>query len=400
VSGAIALKQQVAAQIDADARRWEALSRAIHAHPEVAFEEHETVRRLLDALRAGPAVRIEEGTGGLPTAFRASVGAEAGPASGGPAIGIVCEYDAVPGMGHACGHNLIAAGAVAALAGLATVSDHLPGRVTVIGSPAEEGRGGKIILAERGAYDGLAAVLQAHPADRHRLSGPTIGMATVEVEFRGVAAHVGSANDRGVNALDAVLQLFNGLNAMRQQVRDGCRLYGIITRGGSAVNTIPDHTAAVIGVRAPAEAYLLDLVARVDACARGAAVATGCRVSVTQPPHSYYPPMKLNRTLGRLLGDTLRGLGEAVDDFPSGFEGYANDVAAVSRLAPAALLNYKIGPVGLAEHSQAFRDAAASDAGQRGMLLSAKTMALAAIDLLTDPALLHRVRREFDQEDG
>jgi metal-dependent amidase/aminoacylase/carboxypeptidase family protein len=283
------------------------------------------------------------------------------------------------------------------LAGLAPIASALAGRVVVIGSPAEEGRGGKIILSERGAYAGLDAVLQAHPCDRHRLSGPTIGKATLSIEFHGVAAHVGSANDRGVNALDAVLQLFNGVNAMRQQVRDGCRLYGIIRQGGDSLNTIPDHTIAEIGARAQTEAYLEALLQRVEACARGAALATGCTVSIERPALSYYPPMKLNRALGRLLGETLRGLGEEVDDFPPGFEGYANDAAAVSRLAPVALLNYKIGRAGLAEHSLEFMEAAATDGGERGMLLATKTIALAAIDLLTDPAALRRVRDEFER---
>jgi amidohydrolase len=392
VSDAIELKRRAVAEIEAEAPRLSALSRDIHAHPEIAFEEHGTVGRLLAYARSLPSVETEEGVGGLPTAFRARVGDNPG-----PTIGVICEFDAVPGTGHSCGHNLIAAGAMGVLAGLAPIASALPGRVVVIGSPAEEGHGGKIILAERGVYDGLAAVLQAHPCDRHRLSGPTIGKATLAIEFRGMAAHVGSANDRGVNALDAVLQLFNGLNAMRQQVRDGCRLYGIITRGGSSLNTIPDHTAAEIGVRAQIEDYLEALLHRVEACARGAALATGCTVSIERPPLAYYPPMKLNRTLGRLLGASLRGLGEDVDDFPPGFEGYANDVAAVSRVAPAALLNYKIGRLGLAEHSAEFMEAAASDDGQRGMLLSAKTMAVAAIALLSEATVLERVQAEFQR---
>lgn len=388
-------EQAIVSRIDAESSALIALSRELHAHPELAFEEHESVRRLLGYLRRHAGVTIEEGAGGLPTAFRASVGAASG-----PTIGIICEYDALAGLGHGCGHNLIAASAVAVLAGLSAQTQTLGGRVMVIGSPAEEGKGGKLILAERGVYDGLAAVLQTHPADRHRLSGPTIGMATLQVEFRGRAAHVGSANDRGINALDAVLQLFNAMNAMRQQVRDGCRLYGIITRGGDALNTIPDHTAAAIGVRAQTEEYLRELLERVEACAQGAAAATGCTVSIERPPHSYYPPMRLNRTLGRLMRETLTGLGERVEDFPPGFEGYANDVGAVSRLAPAALLNYRIGRTGIAEHSIEFRDAAVSDEGHRGMILAAKTMALAARALLADPPLRARVHAEFEQGDA
>ena len=368
------------------------LSRDIHAHPEHAYQEHESVRRLLDFLRVYPLVRIEEGTAGLPTAFRAWVGADSG-----PTIGIICEYDAVPGLGHGCGHNLIATSAVAVLAGLVLIADRLPGKVMIIGSPAEEGAGGKIVMVERGTYDGLAAVLQTHPCDRHRLSGPTIGKASLKIEFHGLASHAGSANDRGINALDAVLQMFNAINAFRQQMRDGCRIHGIITHGGDSVNTIPDHTAAEISARAPTESYLEELLGRVEACANAAAWATGCTVSIARPPLSYYPPMKLNRTLGLLLAEHLKLLGEEVEGFPPGSEGYANDVGAVSRVAPAALLNYRIGRLGIAEHSKEFLDAAVSEEGHRGMLLAAKTMALTAIDLLENPASIARVREEFEK---
>jgi len=386
------LRGAVLAALDAEAARLGALSRDLHAHPEYAYAEHASVARILAALRDRPRIAIEEGTGGLPTAFRAWTGAASG-----SAVGIICEYDAVPGLGHACGHNLIAASAVGALLGLETIADHLPGRVVVIGSPAEEGGGGKIALVQRGAYDGLDAVLQTHPCDRHRLSGPTIGMTALKVAFHGRAAHAGSANDRGINALDAMILLFSSLNAFRQQMRDGARIHGVITHGGENPNTIPDYTAAEIWVRAADETYLEELAARVEACAQGAATATGCRAEIERPLLSHYRPMRLNRTLGRLLGDTLAGLGEQVEDFPPGFEGYANDVGAVSRVAPAALLNYKIGPEGLAEHSQAFMEAAASDDGQRGMLLAAKTMALAALVLLHDPGQRAQVRAEFEQ---
>jgi len=391
IPGMTELRPAVLAALEAEAGGLIQLSRELHAHPEYAYAEHASVARILAALRGRPHVVIEEGTAGLETAFRAWTGTAAS-----PAIGLICEYDAVPGLGHACGHNLIAASAVGALLALASVSDRLPGRVVVIGSPAEEGGGGKILLVRRNAYDGLDAVLQTHPCDRHRLSGPTIGMAALTIAFHGRAAHAGSANDRGINALDAMIVLFSSVNAFRQQMRDGARIHGVITHGGEKPNTIPAYTAAEIWVRATDEAYLEDLAAHVEACAQGAATATGCRAEIQRPPSAHYPPMRLNRTLGRLLGDTLTGLGERVEDFPPGFEGYANDVGAVSHIAPTALLNYKIGPEGLAEHSQVFLEAAASDDGHRGMLLAASTVALAAVTLLHDPVRRAQVRAEFE----
>lgn len=354
------------------------------------FADHETVRRLLTFLRARPGIEVAAPIAGLPTAFRATVG------RGEPAIGIVSEYDAVPGQGHSGGHNLIAAAGALALAGLSAVADRLPGRVVLVGSPAEEGAGGKFILVEAGAYEGLAEILQTHPADRHRLSGPTIGKADLDVAFRGRAAHVGSANDRGVNALDAVLQTFSAVHAIRQHLRDGTRVYGIVSHGGDMLNTILDFAAAEFGVRAADEAYLREVVERVRRCAEAAALATGCAAEITSPPRSYYPPMKRNRALAEIMADGLRDLGEAVADAPAGHEGYANDIGAVSRIVPAALLNYAIGPPGLAEHSPAFLAAAASDDGHRGMVLAAKTMILAALRLLEVPAALGRVCAEFE----
>lgn len=389
------LRRAVIGKLDDEAPRLIALSRELHAHPEYAYEEHESVRRILGVLRQFPRITIEEGTAGLPTAFRAWIGSAPS-----PAIGVICEYDAVFGLGHGCGHNLIAASAAGVLLALEGVADRLPGRVVIIGSPAEEGGGGKLQMVERGAYDGLAAVLQTHPADRHRLSGPTIGMAGLKIEFHGRAAHAGSANDQGINALDAMILFFSSVNALRQQMRDGSRIHGVITHGGVRPNTIPDFTAAEVWVRAGDEAYLDRLLARVEACAQGAATATGCRVAITRPALTHYPPMLLNRTLARLLGATLESLGETVEGFPPGFEGYANDVGAVSRVAPAALLNYKIGSAGIAEHSREFLDTAASAEGHQGMLLAAKAMALAALDLLWDPGLLREVRAEYERAMG
>ena len=309
------VRQAVLAQIDAESAPLVALSPDLHAHPELAFEEHESVRRLLGYLRRHQG--IHDRGRNRRAADRLS---RLGRAASGPTIGIVCEYDALAGLGHGCGHNLIATAAVAVLAGLAPQAATLSGRVIVIGSPAEEGKGGKLDPGASAApTTGWPRCCRPTPRDRHRLSGPTIGMAR-STSRSGVGRRTSAARTTaGINALDALMQLFNAMNAMRQQVRDGCRLYGIITRGGDAVNTIPDHTAAEIGVRAPDEDYLRELLERVEACARGAATADGV--------HGWRSSGRRSRTIRRCgstgrsagsLGDTLSSLGEPVEDFPPG----------------------------------------------------------------------------------
>ena len=253
------------------------LSRAIHAKPEIAFQEREAVLRLTEFLESA-GFAVERGYRGVETSYRGDARGR-GP---GPTVAILAEYDALPELGHGCGHNLIAMIGTAAAVGVQSVLDSLPGTLAAIGTPAEEGGGGKVALLRAGGFDGVDTAMMIHPTSGRSLAGRhSLASNRVMVEFRGRAAHAASQPDQGINALDGILQLFNNVNAMRQQLRPDARVHGIITNGGSAANVIPDYAAARFSVRALDRRYQQEVLRRFIACAEGAAKATGTELVLT-----------------------------------------------------------------------------------------------------------------------
>jgi len=372
-----------------------AISRYLHANPEVAYEEHKAAAHLADFLeRQG--FRVERHVGGLPTAFRAACGAPAGAA---PTIVFLAEYDALPGLGHACGHNLIASGSVGAALGARALLDHVAGRILVVGCPAEERGGGKITLARAGLFDGCAAAMLVHPSNRTEIVKLALGMRPLRVEFFGRASHAAAAPHQGANALDAVLIAFSAIGALRQQVRSDARIHGIITHGGDAPNIIPAYAAARFMVRALDRDSLEELSRRVVACFEGAAAATGCRLKV-EPEGGDYEPFLPNRALGALFRRNLEALGIAVDQGPEDKELGSTDVGNVSWVAPTLHPTLAICGPQASCHMPAFAEAAVSDAGHAGMLAAAKAMAMTAADLLADQAAREAVRGEFGAARG
>ncbi|HYB72310.1 MAG TPA: M20 family metallopeptidase [Candidatus Sulfotelmatobacter sp.] len=372
-----------------------AISRYLHANPEVAYGEEKAAAHLTGYLeRQG--FRVERHVGGLPTAFRATFGAPAGTA---PAIAFLAEYDALPGLGHACGHNLIATGSVGAALGARALLDRVPGRIVVAGCPAEERGGGKIALARAGLFDGCAAAMLVHPSNRTEIVKLALGMRPLRVEFFGRASHAAAAPHQGVNALDGVLLAFAAIGALRQQVRSDARIHGIIVHGGEAPNIIPAYAAARFMVRALDREYLEELSRRVVACFEGAAAATGCRLKV-EPEGADYQPFLPNRALGALFRRNLEALGVPVDQGPEDSELGSTDVGNVSWVAPTLHPTVAIcGPEATC-HMPAFAEAAASDRGHAGMLAGAKAMAMTAADLLGDQAARDAVRSEFSAARG
>ncbi|MDR7523454.1 MAG: amidohydrolase [Armatimonadota bacterium] len=255
---------RILAAIDAASDDLIALARRIHATPEVGFQEHRAAAWLTETLeRHG--FRVERGVAGLPTAFRAEVGTQRH-----PAVAILAEYDALPEIGHACGHNLISTAAVAAGIGLAALREQLPGTAVVLGTPAEEGGGGKVIMLERGAFQGIDAAMMFHPAGYTLATRPSLASYRLAVRFTGKAAHAAAAPHEGTNALDALIQTFVAIGLLRQQTRDDARIHGIITYGGAAPNIIPDRAEALFTVRAADGGYALEVLHRVIHCAEGA----------------------------------------------------------------------------------------------------------------------------------
>ena len=377
-------------RIDGERDALFALSLALHADPETAYQEHRASERLATFL-GERGFTVERPYGGLATAFRAQAAGQ----RDGPTIAILAEYDALPDIGHACGHNLIAMIGAAAAIGVREVLGELAGRIAAIGTPAEEGGGGKVALARAGAFRDVAAAMMVHPSSR-TLSGRTsLASNRVELEFHGQAAHAAAQPDRGINALDGLIQTFNAVNAMRQQLRPDARVHGIVTSGGSAANIIPEYAAGQFSVRARDRVYQQEVLRRFIACAEGAAAATGTTVKVTVNENGGYENMVPSTPLADRWAEHVRTLGievmQSVDDERMG----STDMGNVSQIIPAVHPYIAIAPEGTPGHSTAFRDAAATPAALANAIAAAKALALVAVDLLEDPNLLARAQAEF-----
>src|ERR671922_188429 len=376
-----AAKDLIGPAVDALASDLETLSRQIHHHPELGYHEVKAAAWLTEFLDKH-GFKLERGVAGIDTAFRATIDTGEG-----PTIAILCEYDALPGLGHACGHNVIAAAGAGAGAALAAVRDRLPkGRVQVIGTPAEEGGGGKIRLIKAGVFNHVDAAMMIHGFDRWILHQDLLGIVRTGFEFTGKAAHASADPWEGVNALDAVIQTFNNVSMLRQQIRPEARIHGIVNDGGAAPNIIPEFAAATFYVRAAELDYMWALQKRVIACAEGAAKATGCALKVLQQPDNAYEPMKRNATLLELFRANARTFG--VVESPESRERMgSSDVGNVSQVIPAIQPMVQIAPEGTPIHSRAFEEAAVRPLARDGMLASAKIMAMTTCDLLANPAV-------------
>jgi len=383
-----AVKEAIAQAVDSLGDELEALSHQIHAHPELGYEEVKACGWLTDFL-ARKGFKVETGVAGVATAFRATIETGAG-----PTIAILCEYDALPGIGHACGHNVIATSGAGAGAALAAAKAQLPkGRILVIGTPAEEGGGGKVKLIQGGVFKDVDCAMMIHGFDRTLLHQDLLGIVRATFEYTGKAAHASVDPWAGINALDACIQTFNAISMLRQQVRPECRIHGIITSGGAAANIIPEHAAATFYVRAPRIDTMWELYKRVVACAEGAARAAGAGLKVTQHD-TVYEPMNSNKVLLDLFAANMKTAG-LVEGEPIPDRLGSSDVGNVSQVIPTIQPMVAIAPLGTAIHSRAFADAAVKPLARAGLLAAAKTMAMTTLDLLEEPALAQRAKEEF-----
>lgn len=363
------------------------LARRIHATPEVGFQEMKASQWLSETLeRHG--FQVQRGIADLPTAFRA----ERAGRSGGPTVAFLAEYDALPEIGHACGHNLICTGALGAGIGLAAVASQIPGKVLVLGTPAEEGGAGKVLMLERGAFAGVDVALMFHPADYTLTTRSSLASYRLKVKFSGKAAHAAAKPDEGINALDALVQMFVNIGLLRQQLRDDARVHGIITYGGAAPNIIPDRAEASFSVRATDSAYAATALEKVINCGRAGAQATGA--AFEYETKKGYEAMKPNRPLAESLQHHLEELGWPVDAPPERTRMGSTDMGDVSQKLPALHPYLTIGK-NLVGHSVGFREAARSDQGFQAMLTAAKALALTGLDVMTNSGFLEQVRADF-----
>ncbi len=387
-----ALREKVLRAIDDATGDILAVSRFIHAHPEIAMEEVTSSQAVATMLeRYGFATA--RGIADLPTAFRAEKG------QGAPRIAFLSEYDALPGLGHACGHNLIACAAMGAGIGLAAALDDVAGTIVVFGTPAEEAVGGKVIMARHGAFEDIDAALGAHPGTNEATvptepgSGLSLAVSTVVMEFHGRAAHAAADPFNGINALNAVIETFNGINALRQHVTPDARIHGIITHGGDAPNIVPEYARAVFYVRAATVRAMEQLVAKVKRVAEGAGEMTGARLAWSRPEEPY-TDMITNYTLARRVRRHFDDLGLHMPHPRLGEALGSTDWGNVSYLVPSVETGFPITERVIPWHSAQVVAAADSDLGYRNMLLAAKAMALAGLDLLMDGGLLRSVKEE------
>lgn len=390
------LRRRVVDAIDDASDDLISLSRFIHANPEIALEEIKSSAACAGFLESR-GFNVERGVADLPTAFRADR------SSGhGPTIAFLSEYDALPGIGHGCGHNLIAVAGIGAGLGLSASIGHIPGTVSVFGTPAEEAVGGKIIMAEAGLFDGVDAAMGAHPSTSEAYcptiegSGNALACRTVRMAFFGRPAHAAADPYNGVNALNAVIEVFNGINALRQHVKGDARIHGIITHGGDVANVVPHYASAEFFVRAATLTYMNKLVEKVRRIGEGAALITGAELEFSLPDRPNFD-MITNHTLARKLKGNLDLVGLAMQEARVEQGSGSTDWGNVSYSVPSVETSYPIIDRVCTWHSLDVVEAAVSDLGLDNTIKVAKAMALTGLDLLTDPVALTEVRTEFEE---
>ncbi|HEY8800167.1 MAG TPA: M20 family metallopeptidase, partial [Candidatus Limnocylindrales bacterium] len=328
----------------------------------------------------------------LATAVRATRSGGRGGAK--PRIAVLAEYDALPGLGHGCGHNTMAASGVGAAIALASMADELPGEIVFFGTPAEERGSGKQIMIDDGLFEGIDAALLFHPCDRNHVQSFPLASEDVEVVFHGLQAHAAADPWKGRNALDAMILLFSSVGLWRQQLRTDARVHGIIQEGGTAANIIPERTRAWFMLRSPDQTYYEEMKTRFRSLAEAAAMATETTVDVTFSGGA--TTMKPNATLeARWIANAAAyGIEDQGPDPNSG----STDMANVSWVCPTIHPDLAIAPEGTPGHSILFRDAAATPRADETTLLAATLIAQTAYDLFTDPALLEAAWRDFRDE--
>ena len=405
-----AAKEQLASRsntaIEASKQGLFELSKDVHAHPELNYEEFYSADALAGFLEKQD-MTVERGIGGVETAFRAIIPGGGGE---GPTIAVLAEYDALPEIGHGCGHNLIAMAAMGAALGLKANAQDLPGRVMVIGTPAEEGGGGKIRLLQAGVFDGVDATLSSHPFSNRTIIPATaargeswsLAMVGYRYMYHGKAAHAAAYPEEGINALNAVIHLFTGIDALRQHLRDDVRIHGVITDGGTAPNVVPQFAAANFMLRSRDGRYLSDeVVGKVRAVAEGAAAMTGARLEVAEF-YPFYENVQPNVTLAQAVAANAQALGIRLDEPIPGRpgSGASTDFGNVSKAMPGFELRYAVSETPVPSHTTQMQETAVTDLALSNALQVAKALSLTAGDLLRDAALVEAAKAEYADRRG
>jgi amidohydrolase len=383
-----ALKQRIQAEVAARTAVLLDASHRIHEHPEVNYEEH-YAHDLLTDLLSGEGLAVERGAFGLDTAFVARAG------SSGPTIAVLCEYDALPGIGHACGHNIIATAGLGAGLAAAAVAEEAGGQVVILGTPAEEGGGGKIRLVQRGAFAGVDAALMVHPAGAELTRMQAIAVQEVAATYTGLAAHAAAFPHEGRNALDAAVLGYLNVAALRQHIRPTERVHGIVADGGDKPNIVPARARTEWMVRSESISTLGPLKERVEACLRAGAAAAGCEVEITWKD-VVYADMLDNDVMLRLYAANAEALGRTVAEPDAGRAVVGStDMGNVSYLVPSIHPMIQAAPDGVPIHTVEFAGHARAASGDRAVVDGALAMAWTVADLWRADGALDAVRAEF-----
>jgi len=389
MTDAAALKRQTCDAIDAMSDELISISHEIHANPELAFHEHKAAALLSNRVeKEGLAVTRE--AYGLETAYATEFGDK------GPTVGILSEYDALPGIGHSCGHNIIATTGLGASLALAKLNGALPGRVRYLGTPAEEQGGGKELMAQEGAFDGLDAAMMVHPAGVDLATMPCICVSEVEVIYTGKSAHASAMPHAGLNALDALVTAYQSIAQLRQHIKPTERIHGIINEGGVAPNIVPDRASGVFYVRAAEAISLAALKSRVQACFEAGALATGCTADIRWAKADYLD-MKTSWPIAEAYEANARSLGRdffPLDKMPSGSAG-STDMGNVSHRVPSIHPMIASAPPSVVIHNPEFARWAGGEMGDRACIDGAKSLAMTAIDFMTNPSMQEAAKAGF-----
>ena len=385
--GLLEAKKEICSYIDSIAPELIELSHSIHSQPELAYEEHFAHECLTKTL-SEKGLEVEKGAYELDTAFEANAG------SSGPIIALLCEYDALPGIGHACGHNIIAAAGIGAGLAASEFTEPFNGRLRILGTPAEEGGGGKVRMLNKGAFDSVEAVLMIHPADAALPNISSLAVQQLKATYTGKAAHAAAAPEKGINALDGAVLGYMGVAALRQHIAPDERLHGIFTNGGQKANIVPETAEAIWYARSSTMERLENLKARLVETLYGGARSAGCDIQIEWVNEPYAEVldntplleayMKNSESVGRVI--------KAADD--DGVVG-STDLGNVSHVVPSIHPMVKVAPKGTAIHTVDFEKCAKSEEGDKGLLDSAKSLAMTVLDCWNDPSLLKDAKDFF-----
>lgn len=371
---------------------WE-MNKELYEHPELGDQEFKSMKLLTSFLKDHH-FEVEIGTVDRPTAFKATYKSE----KDGPTIAYLAEYDALPDVGHACGHNLIGTMSVGAGVALSKILDQIGGTVVVLGTPAEETNGAKVPMAESGIFDDIDAAMILHPSDQSYESGQSLAMDAIQFAYSGKTAHAAASPEEGINALDSVIQLFNGINALREHVKSDVRIHGVIAEGGKAANVVPDYAVAQFYIRASNRNYLNEIVEKVKHIAEGAAMMTGATLEISNYELSY-DDMVTNQTLSEAFNHNLREtselpLNKEKSDFGS------IDMGNVSQVVPAIHPYIGLNKPGLVHHTREFADQTVTEDGFITLVSGALALAQTGYDLIVDKELLNNIKEEFKKKKG